>query len=346
MTSTIAFQGPLSGTFGWVGENLVRAAELALPEDGSIVLAPYDSGGKPDRAQAVAERIAADAAVIAVIGPTFSREAEASAPVFEEADLPFVLPVATKPELGEHGWDHYFRLIASDATRAPLTTRFMRNDLGTRRVAVVSDNSQSGRRVAALVAAALPAAGVEVVLGAEVERGVSSVAVTVDAIASAGSDGVFFGGEYAEAALLRRGLVDRDSAIEFVSDDGVLTPSFVESAGAAAEGTWVTFPGAGKEVAGEPFVSEFPRRYRHEPGAFAVEAYQAASLLVGAAGEAGAERAAVTEYMRAYDGVTAGRKIAFTAEGENRYQTFFAYQVVGGTWRQRHELVIADTVES
>jgi branched-chain amino acid transport system substrate-binding protein len=346
--AVIGFQGPLSGPFAWVGENLCRSVGLAIrhAEEDGLVAAPvalraHDSGGSPERAVEAARAIASDGDVVAVVGPTFSREVEASGDILSEAGVPFLIPVATKPELGSHGWSSFFRIVASDATRAPLTARFMREELGATRTALVRDESESARRVTDLVGTALEEARVEVVRVGAIRRGDDSYLSASRAVAEAQADAVYFGGECREAGLLRRDLVERlDRPMRFVADDGVLTQEFVELAGGVAEGAVVTFPGADASVSAQRLAADFRAEHRAEPSAFAAEAYQAATLVLRGLAERGPAREDLTDFLRTFSGEVAGRELSFGRDGESCRQAFFVYEVRGGRWTYRTELVL------
>ena len=340
----VAFQGPLSGDFAWVGENLCASVEIALAhahEDGllarPVALRRHDSGGRPELAPKLARAIAGDPAIVALVGPTFSREVAAAGDVLAEAGLPFLVPVATRPDLGDQGWGTFFRLVASDAARAPLTAYLMRDELGVEQAAVVSDESESGRRLAGLLDTALVETGVAVVHRSEVRRHDDSYREAGRAVASSGADGLYFAGEYREAALLRRELAENGSPVAFVSDDGVLTPKFVEAAGPAAEGCFVTFPGADAETVPR-LGRDFKRLHGRPPAAFATEAYQAATLVACALAEGGTARGDVHEYLAAFAGDVAGRRLTFDADGECVPQIFYAYEVADGAWTLRRPL--------
>lgn len=339
MTVALGYQGPLSGPFAWLGEGLVRAIGLALPEDGSIGLVVADAGGGLDAVPAAARKLASDASVAAVIGPTFSREAELSGGVLDAEGLAFVLPVATKPDLSEHRWNGFFRIVSNDRVRAPLTATLLVDDLGAHRPALVNERTESGRRLSGLVTDALVDRGETVVAALEFERGGEGLQKLAGSLVEAGADAVFFAGEYGDAAIIRRALYDAGAgSVAFVSDDGVRTPAFIEAAGrAAAEGTLVAVPSAPVASAGR-LAADYEACYRSEPVVFASEAYQATLLLVETIRTVGADRETVVEALRAFDGVIAGRRIAFTVSGENRHPALFTYRVVNGAWVPWREL--------
>lgn len=87
----IALVLPLSGQFSGLGNDLLDAATLAMFDIGSdrLELVVADSRGTPDgAAQAVREILAAGPDLI--VGPLFSQEANAAAPVAQSANIPMI----------------------------------------------------------------------------------------------------------------------------------------------------------------------------------------------------------------------------------------------------------------
>jgi branched-chain amino acid transport system substrate-binding protein len=83
----IAYQGPLTGDFAALGENMVRGIELAINEAAdsgdlgegvTVELARFDSQGNPDQAPPLAQQAVADESIVAMVGPAFSGETNAA----------------------------------------------------------------------------------------------------------------------------------------------------------------------------------------------------------------------------------------------------------------------------
>ena len=95
-TVTVAFLAPLSGPNAPLGQALLNAAQLALFDLGGaqeggieIALAPRDTAGTVEGAQrAVQEAIESGARLI--LGPVFSAEVEAAAPLVRARNIPLV----------------------------------------------------------------------------------------------------------------------------------------------------------------------------------------------------------------------------------------------------------------
>jgi len=326
----VALVGPLSGTFGWVGQGLLRGAAAAFGTDGGVELVPIDTVDAFGGLGAVAREIAVDGEFAAVLGPTFSREVEAMGPVLSHAGVPFVLPLATKPALGNQGWPCFFRIVASDSARGSLTGRFMRDELGSSRPSVACERSQSAQRAASSVADVFEEAGCSPSVAPMLDRGTHDVSAVAAGIVAAGSDAVFYAGEYREAALLRQALVSLGlGGRPFVADEGALTQDFVAACSPEyAEGVFSVGPGSPSAVLSAVDGRELDSKHT----AFVAEGYQCGSLLYEAIRTAGTERAAITRRLHIFDGRVAGRAIRFTPDGENAHQTFYVYQVQAGNW--------------
>lgn len=97
----VAILLPLTGANGDIGQAMLHAAQLALPEGGTPVLDARDTGGTPDgAARAAQEAIAAGAGLI--LGPLTSAETAAVAPVARDAGVA-VLAFTNDPHQAQPG---------------------------------------------------------------------------------------------------------------------------------------------------------------------------------------------------------------------------------------------------
>ena len=101
-TVVVGLVAPFEGLLRWEGYRLLYAVKLALKEANarggvggcSVVLVALDDGDDPARAAHVARQMAADPAVVAVIGHFSAETTEAAFPVYAEFGIPVVAPVA------------------------------------------------------------------------------------------------------------------------------------------------------------------------------------------------------------------------------------------------------------
>src|SRR5919197_1919195 len=128
------------------GVSMHRAAELAVKEINGrggihgrhLALRVLDDSGRPDVAIRIAQQLADDPAVVAVIGHLTSSASLAAGRVYGEARRHVVMisPSASSPELS--GVNPYmFRVCPSDLSHGTQLARYARQTLSARRVAVI-----------------------------------------------------------------------------------------------------------------------------------------------------------------------------------------------------------------
>jgi branched-chain amino acid transport system substrate-binding protein len=96
------------------------------------------------------ERLIADPAVVAAVGPETSAEARVVAPLASRADLATITPSATtfdvtapafKDRFRPGGRPGLFRTVGTDLAQGEAMARFAHDRLGIRRVVLVDDGS-------------------------------------------------------------------------------------------------------------------------------------------------------------------------------------------------------------
>lgn len=100
-TGKVALLLPLSGPSTAAGQALLEAAQLALFEiaDDQFTLLPYDTQGTPEGAQAAVRQAIANHADI-ILGPLFSAEVKAAAPVALASKIPLIAFSADRTAAG------------------------------------------------------------------------------------------------------------------------------------------------------------------------------------------------------------------------------------------------------
>lgn len=89
-SARIACLLPLTGPDREVGQQALNGLRRAFAADTSTLLV-RDTGGDPDLAARLADALASDVTVLAIIGPTQDQSAAAVAPIAERAQMPTVL---------------------------------------------------------------------------------------------------------------------------------------------------------------------------------------------------------------------------------------------------------------
>jgi branched-chain amino acid transport system substrate-binding protein len=344
---SLAFFGPQTGPAAGLGQPIIQGAQLAIDEynadaECEVGFEMFDSQGSPDQAPALATEAAGNEAIIGIVGPAFSGESAAAGPIFAEAGLPTVSPSATNPTLADNGWDTFHRALGNDATQGPAAAKYIQDEVGAQSVFVIDDASEYGAGLANIVKEGLG----DIVVGEDtIQVGDTDFSATVTAVTSSDADTVFFGGYYAEAALIVSQLRDRGFEGTFVVADGVKDPAYVDGAKDAAEGTVITcpcIPADDPEVATNPATAEFAEAYEAEfgeaPGTYAAEAYDAATIFLDGIAEGIDNREEMLTFVNEYDEEGVTKQLAFDEKGEPSDVHVYAYKVENGAIVSEQEI--------
>ncbi|WP_248582086.1 branched-chain amino acid ABC transporter substrate-binding protein [Nocardioides sp. InS609-2] len=330
---SIAFFGALTGPAAGLGQQILNGVQLAVDQynedsDCEVGLEEYDSQGSPDAAPQLATQAAGDDKVIGIVGPAFSGESAAAGPIFAEAGLPTITPSGTNPTLADNGWDTFHRILGNDATQGPAAAAYIQDTLGAKSVFVMDDASEYGAGLAGIVKDSLG----DVVVGEDtIQTGDTDFSPSVTKVKASKADTLFFGGYYAEAALLISQLRDGGWDGTFVVADGVKDPGFIDGAKDAAEGTVITCPCIPPE---DPAVAEFATAYEADfdaaPGTYTAEAYDAANVFLDGLADGADDRPAMLDFVNNYDEAGITKQVKFDEKGEVADIHVYAYKVEGG----------------
>jgi branched-chain amino acid transport system substrate-binding protein len=329
---SLGFFGALSGADANLGNNMRKGAALAVGQfnaanpNCAVALRDFDSRGSPNLAPALADQAIADPTVVGIIGPAFSGEASAALPRFDAAAMPIITPSATNPSLSQQGWSVFHRALAGDDRQGPAIAEYIRETLAPRAVGVIHDGSEYGKGLADIIRAEL---GSVIREEQPIDPHAMSYATAITKMKASNVDVIFYGGYYAEAALLAKQLRDAGVEARLVFGDGVKDNRFVEDAGAAAEGSIITCTCAPVD-ADQSFLDAYAQAYGDVPAVYSAEAYDSANAFLAAISEGKTARQAINEFLATYDvrGVT--KQIKWTSTGEVEGGDVYVYMVKSG----------------
>jgi branched-chain amino acid transport system substrate-binding protein len=341
-TIKLGVAGPHSGDLAPYGIPSMRAAQLVVKqinEQGGVLgkqveLLIQDDQCNPNIATNVATRLVSDGAHV-VMGHICSGATRAALGIYREAKIPVMSPSATNPPLTQSGeYPNFFRTIASDDMQANLAVDYAVNTLGVKKVAVLHDRGDYGRGFAEFAKQHLDEKGIQVVLFEGITPGAMDYSSIIQRVRREGADSLIFGGYHPEASKLVTQMERRRVDAVFISDDGVKDDSFLNVAGTAAEGAYMTGP---KDLSALPqnkaAVDAFRAAYGAEPGAFFQEGYAATLALLNAIQKAGSTdydavvNALRTEYVETPVGL-----IKFDEKGDAEGVGFSMFKVENGTF--------------
>lgn len=335
---SIGFFGALTGPDAQLGINIRNGEKLAIDQYNAtnpkvkVSLDPFDSQGDPAQANNGATKLISDH-VVAVIGPAFSGESGVADPIFEQAGIPNISASATKVTLAQNGWKFYHRVVADDNAQGAGDADYLVKTLGLKKVAVIDDASSYGQGLGDSVRSNVATAGGTVALSDHIDPKAADYGATVNKIASAKPDAVFFGGYYSAAGRLINQLKAKGFAGAFMSGDGSEDQKFVTDAGGApAEGAYLSCACADstKIPAAQAFNAAYQAQIGSAPEIYSAEAYDATNAVLQAIKSGATTASAINSYLSTIDYTGITKTIKFQPNGNIYGGTIYVYKVESG----------------
>lgn len=184
-----------------------------------VEVVEFDTKSSPLGARQAAQDAVA-AGVAAVVGPSWSSQAMAMGPVLQEAGIPMIGATTTAAEVTAIG-DFIFRACYTDALQADALSRFAFQDLGARKVVVVTiagDVYSEG--LSAMFAESFAAQGGAVLKQLRYLQNAMNFEEQVRDIAAASPDLVFVAGYTRDSGLLLKQARGNGLDMPFLGGDG------------------------------------------------------------------------------------------------------------------------------
>jgi branched-chain amino acid transport system substrate-binding protein len=284
----------------------------------------------------IQQAISAGERVVAVIGHLNSGQTLATMELYKDMDLVVITPTSSEQSLTEKGYDNFFRVNADDTVQAAVDARFLTEELGAQKVAVVHNDTEYGRGLADLLIQELEQRGAEAAIQLEVGEGQSRYEQEVDQIEAAQPDAIFYAGYEIEAPYLRMALVEAGVDVPMLASDGAFLGATIDEAGGAAEGMYVSAFAPGPEnVADEQWIEAYQAVEYRNPDTYSVNGYVAMQVLTEGAREAGSLDAdAIAEALRQNTLQTLLDGLRYQPDGDLEEAQIWIYQVEGGEFKQ------------
>jgi branched-chain amino acid transport system substrate-binding protein len=339
---------PLSGFMANGGQTVLGGVRLAAEEINRsggflgyrVVVRPLDDEADSEVAVAqvdqVQQALNQGEKVIAVIGHLNSGQTLAAMELYKDMPLLVITPTSSEQSLTERGYTNFFRVNANDAVQAAVDARFLVEKLGARRVAVVFNNTEYGRGLAASLTRELAQRGGEAVLQLEVEEGQSHYKREVAQIQEANPDAVFYAGYEIEAPYLRAALVGVGVTVPMLASDGAFLGATIDEAAGAAEGMYVSaFAPSPRNVADARWIEAYQAVEYRNPDTYSVNGYVAMQVLADGVRQAGSlEAPRVADALRKNALKTLLNDLRYQPNGDLVDPQIWIYQVVDGEFQQ------------
>jgi branched-chain amino acid transport system substrate-binding protein len=308
---------PLTGSMEGTGTDAVEAIKMAFEDFGNAAggyalsyealddgIAANNGGWDPGVESANANKAISDADAMVYMATYNSGAAKISIPILNAIPMAMIsyantYPGLTKsiPDLTEQGEPdqyypngkrNYMRTVASDEIQGAVGANWAYETKGARKAYILDDQSLYGHGVAVGFRLQWEKNGGEV-LGAEgYDPKAPDYQALMTKIADGGPDLVYVGATVdnnaAKVLLDMRSLMPADS-VTFLGSDGLINQAFIDGAGDAAQGAFVTFAGvppAELKGPGADYFTRISEILGHSPDSYATYGYESAVVVVQA----------------------------------------------------------------
>ena len=339
---------PLSGFMANGGQTVLGGVRLAAEEINRsggllghrVIVRPLDDEADSDVAVAQVEQVRQalnqGEQVLAVIGHLNSGQTLAAMELYKDMDLVVITPTSSEQSLTARGYDNFFRVNANDTVQAAVDARFLVEQLGATQVAVIFNNTEYGRGLAALLTQELQGLGGEAVLQLEVEEGQARYESEVGQTKEAGPDAIFYAGYEIEAPYLRATFVEAGVSVPMLASDGAFLGATIDEAAGTAEGMYVSaFAPSPANVADERWFEAYQAVEFRNPDTYSVNGYVALQVLADGVRQAGSlDAAAVADALRQNSHQTLLDDLRYQPNGDLVDPQIWIYQVVDEEFQQ------------
>jgi branched-chain amino acid transport system substrate-binding protein len=166
-SGAIGFMGPITGPVAFLGKEQLNWAQFSVDSFNAangthFTLKQGDTQLDPRLALTVGTKFAADASLLATIGPAGSQEVIAVGPLFKRKTFSYVSPSATNATLTTGKYPTFSRVVGSDTAQGRSDAQFMITKLHAKKVVIIDDQEAYSTGLAAAATATLKAAKVSV----------------------------------------------------------------------------------------------------------------------------------------------------------------------------------------
>jgi branched-chain amino acid transport system substrate-binding protein len=249
-----------------------------------------------------------DPDVMVYLGTFNSGAAKVSIPILCAANIGMISPANTYPGLTKkiegaveaNEPDVYYtgckrnytRVVPTDEIQGAAAANWAKQ-LGATKAYVLDDTELYGHGLGVVFAQTVPKVGLQLAGGPEgIDGKASDYRALAQKVRQSGADVVFFGGiTQNNAGKLWQDLrATLGNDVKLMGPDGIFEQAWLDAAGPAAEGTYITFGGVPPSKltgAGAQWYQNYKRQFNSEPEAYAGYGYESMKVALDAIGKAG-----------------------------------------------------------
>ena len=304
----IGVVSPMTGataTFGQENVNGIKLAYEKLKKDKGIkfdLIIEDDKSEAIESTNATRKLLSVDKVSVMIGAPTSSL-ALASAPIVQEAKIPFITPTATNARVTQVG-NFITRACFTDDFQGVVMAKFAINTLKkTKGLTLIENTSDYSKGLAKAFSDEFTKMGGKMVNTEELTYAAKDTDFQslLRKVKRANPDFVFIPGYYVEVGLIIKQARALGINVPFLGGDGWDSPKLFEIAGDAVKGSFISnhFAPDDKSPVVQNFVKEYEKTYGTKPGSFAALGYDSLGIVADAM-----KRAKSLVATKNYQGIT------------------------------------------
>lgn len=336
----VAVVGPMSGEYAMFGEQMRRGAKLAVDDinagggvlDEEVELIIGDDQCDPIKAVEIANRLPTDG-VMFVAGHLCSAASVHASRIYAEEGIIQISPASTDPKLTDEGGDNVFRVSGRQDQQAVIAGNFLARAFGSKKIAIVHNDSLHGRKLAVTISKILNEAGIREAYFEPYDPAANDYSELMAALKRLGVEVFYVAGHHSESALMIKQAHEIGYRPQLVSSDTLTAVEFWQMSGGAGEGAIMSSPPDPRlNPAAAPVVSRF-RAQKFEPKGYTLTTYAAVQVWAQAIRKAGSsEPQKVIEILKSNRFKTILGEISFDAKGDVSLPSYVWYRWSNGTF--------------
>ncbi|MHB2020595.1 MAG: branched-chain amino acid ABC transporter substrate-binding protein [Candidatus Xenobia bacterium] len=317
-------------------------------DDATAQAGAWDQG----KEQQNARQAVADPDCMVYIGTYNSGAAKIAIPILERHEMVMISPANSYMALTKHvhgalkgepdcyyptGLRNFCRVVPADDIQGAAQAQWAKL-MGVQRAYVLDDKELYGHGLATVFSDQARQRGIDVVAVEGIDKTASDFRALMSKVKNANVDLVYFGGITQNGATkLVMDMREAGVKAKFMGPDGMKETAFIEGAGPASEGTYVTMgslPMAQMPPAAQDWYRRYKAEFHAEPEAYAIYSYESASVALAGIRKAGVKnRRAILDavmHTQDFDGVLG--RWSFDANGDTTSKSMSGYQVQHGNF--------------
>ena len=297
-TLRIGTLSPLTGPYAQDGTDILQGVKTAVSVYGAVKgydkveVVPGDSACDGGKATMAANKLI-NSEVNVVIGAYCSSATEPAQIPLMEAKIVQITPASTNERLTAKGYKYFFRMPPRDDVQAWSTVQFLEKKLKIKTLALIDDKQTYTAGLTANIKKFAKETGkVKIIAHEHITPGDSDFTAVLTKLKRINPDAIYMSVYQPEGSKMIQQVRKLGLTSDFISEDAVFHPKFLEVAKESAEGVYLTFAQAPDTPERQQFIKTYKAMWKADAvGSYAYYAYDAGMMALAAIEKAGTTKA-------------------------------------------------------